>query len=96
MRELGREVWVLRGGIAELVSRHIHDVMTASGSGSGIERREREKEKRGRERERGMGHDGSPVAEAEGESRIENRGSILNKDLQRQKFRWREPGPGPL
>ncbi len=52
VRELGREVWVLRGGIAELVSRHIHDVMTASGSGSGIERREREKEKRGgKERE---------------------------------------------
>lgn len=52
VRELGRGVWVLRGGIAELVSRHIHDVMTASGSGSGIERRDREKGKReGKERE---------------------------------------------
>lgn len=55
VRELGREVWVLRGGIAELVSRHIHDVMTASGSGSGIERREREggKEREGKRERNG-------------------------------------------
>lgn len=32
-----------------------------------------------------MGHDGSPVAEAEGGSRIENRESIFNKDLQKHK-----------